>query len=712
MASILNSRIATYICRSTAQSIVFQVDHLSRIPLPVKTSDSLLLLENNCFRLKRFLVAFDLTERCFVIHSSLTNHKYDEFYRSVSLLLTFEGYCEKSVFPMYDLDENDTDAVIAETGTPAGWFPMIQRYDVLPPLPEGLPEIPADVLESLQTHERLNPEPQALSDLKQRLRSLYEAGPGAKEETDEADTDAENGEDEETNQIAVGARIPIPAETFLEELSQKLEVHPISVYWLLKEGIEQEGWRCLPDEQRLTKDRFTVLILRLLGHCWPKQIEAGEAVPDWADGDGIIPLMEGTDESTLYARLRNRLAADCGDEKVSVEENAFEGVMGKPLSEWVRKDFFRHHISQFKKRPIAWHLTSACWTSRPRQEASFECLVYYHKTDGNLLPKIRSHYVGPLMKRLELELRGLENGSGGGLTGEQESRKALLQDRIPELKTFDRVLSDVIANGFGPEDMKSMLRQYAVNDAMLCLKARWLKKMSGVVQVGPLAVWQQQADTTGLHADFSAWISEAIAHLDHHSHVVGPKPPEEKTLDTDPTSKELAGMICAEAETMLTDAMKCACTVWWKSFDSQVLKPVSEKIRDAKKELQSLKERSQYPESDVNVLAEIKRSIAILKSDIKVWQNELAIKTGQGKSVRDAIESWFFPEALTWEPWLAGQEMYDQLSSLNAKRPPPRTVQGICPAGKPLPSGYQRRGAGEHRAASKGRPVDGGCSGR
>jgi hypothetical protein len=145
---------------------------------------------------------------------------------------------------------------------------------------------------------------------------------------------------------------------------------------------------------------------------------------------------------------------------------------------------------------------------------------------------------------------------------------------------------------------------------------------------------------------------------------------------------------------MLAEAMKCACTVWWKSFDSQVLKPVSEKIRDAKKELQSLKERSQSLECDFKAISEIKRSIAILKSDIKVWQNELAIKTGQGKSVRDIIESWRCLEALpaptprqaglsacdaqaglTWEPWLAGQEMYDQLSSLNAKRPPPRTVR-------------------------------------
>ena len=668
VGAFLNSRLASYLLRLLSQSFCFNGCYVEALPL-IALSGRLEELIKLCEAMKTGLIGQYLTE-----------HRFNGVFRSINdsstaILHTIEWISEKIVMKMHGLDYKDEDIIFDETGTPAGWFPLIQGYDVLPPLPEGLPAVPLEVIEFLETHDRRAFALQELEALKQRLRSLYEAGPGAKEEKYGADGETKDSEDDENDQIAIGARIPIPAETFMEELSQKLEIHPISVYWLLEEGIEKNGWHCISEEQSLMKDRFTVLILRFLGHLWPKQIESGEANPGWADDDGIIPVMGGTDESTLYARLRDRLAADYGDEKVSSEENAFEDVMGKPLSEWVRNDFFRHHISQFKKRPIAWHLTGARWTRRPRQEAAFECFAYYHKTDGNLLPQIRSHYIGPLLKRLELELRGLENGNAAGLTGEQVSRKDFLRERIPELKTFDRILSDVIATGFGPENMKSMLRQYAVNDAMLCLKARWLKKLSGVIQVGPLADWQQQADQTGLHADFSTWISDAIAHLDHHCHVVGPKPPEEKTLDTDPTSKELAGMICAEAEAMLTDALKCACAVWWKSFDSQVLKPVSEKIRDAKKELQSLKEQSQYPESDVNVLAEIKRSIAILKSDIKVWQNELALKTGQGRSVRDAIESWRCPEALTWEPWLAGQEMYDQLSSLNAKRPPPRTIR-------------------------------------
>jgi len=150
---------------------------------------------------------------------------------------------------------------------------------------------------------------------------------------------------------------------------------------------------------------------------------------------------------------------------------------------------------------------------------------------------------------------------------------------------------------------------------------------------------------------------------------------EEKTFDSDRTAGELAEVICVEAEAMMTDALKCACTVWWKSFDSHVLKPVSEKIRDAKKELQSLKEESLDPENDFKAQSDIKRKMNALKSDIKAWQKELALKTGQGKTVRDTIESWSCPEALTWEPWLTGQDLYDQISSLNARRPPPQTVQ-------------------------------------
>jgi hypothetical protein len=40
-----------------------------------------------------------------------------------------ESFSEKLVFDAYGLDSDDTATVLAETGTPVGWFPLIQGYD-------------------------------------------------------------------------------------------------------------------------------------------------------------------------------------------------------------------------------------------------------------------------------------------------------------------------------------------------------------------------------------------------------------------------------------------------------------------------------------------------------------------------------------------------------------------------------------------------------
>jgi hypothetical protein len=669
----MNSRPVTYFARSlNPASVSMDKNYIERIPLTNNLLKTTVSVDANWYlSFKKYSYLTEIIDRAYECRINLW---LQSNLLSESILLSAEALLDERSSNAYGFSDTDKRALSEELGYAAGCFPLIENYHTLPPLPEGLPEIPEEVLTSLNTHERRAPEIQELAAIKSRLRTLYEAGPGAKEEIDDAYSDASDDDEEENEQAAVGARIPIPAETFLEELSQKLEVHPISVYWLLKEGIEKDGWHCLPEEQRLTKDRFTVLILRLLGHRWPKQIEAGEPVPTWADNDGIIPLLEGSEEATLYQRLRVRLAADHGDQQVSTEENTFSEIMGKSLNEWVKQGFFRHHISQFKKRPIAWHLTSARWNSRRGQEAACEFFIYCHKMDGDLLPKLRSHYLGPLQKRFELELHGLENQSGKDLSAEQETRKELLRAQIEELKSLDKTLAEVIADGFGPAGMKQPLRQYAINDAMLYLKVCWLRKLSTAIQNGPLEDWRKKADQTRQHADFSTWIAEAMMHLDYHCAVVGPQPPDEKTLRDDPTPADLARIICADAETMEADALKHACTVWWKSFNAHVLKPLSEKIRDAKKQIQSLKEIPQDPKGDFKKQSEVKRTMNSLKVDIKVWQNELAQRTVRGQGIKEAILSWRCPEAITWESWLVEQEMFDQVSSLNEKRPPPKTV--------------------------------------
>lgn len=53
----------------------------------------------------------------------------------------------------------------------------------------------------------------------------------------------------------------------------------------------------------MLEDRLSVLLLRLPGHRWSRQSEAGELVPDWADAEGTIPITSGASEPTAAERL-------------------------------------------------------------------------------------------------------------------------------------------------------------------------------------------------------------------------------------------------------------------------------------------------------------------------------------------------------------------------------------------------------------------------
>ena len=415
--AIAHSHLVSYLLRAVSPQLAFEVQTISQVPLPTTSIHALSLLVEGCEHLKACLVATDVTERNF---SCLRTP--NDFDLTAMWLHTLEGSSERIVCSAYGLSEASLSQVFQDTGTPVGWYPLIPGYQTPPPLPDALtlPDELRTALEShlatlpralavpntavsrqrpgtavpqpfpLGVHDHpatlppiaaaalpattlpdtavfvrchdtavsgLDLAPTAVSTpsiLKARLRALYEAGPGASTADDA--TDEVSGEDDAEIPVA-GAYLPIPTETFLEELSQRLQIHPISVYWLLQE-IRAEGARCKPEEQRMLEDRLSVLVLRLLGHRWPRQLEAGEPVPEWADRDGIIPLLPGAGEATLAERLRERLRAEDGDLGAQQAEALLAELTGQDLETWLRRAFFPRHVRQFKYRPIAWHLAS------------------------------------------------------------------------------------------------------------------------------------------------------------------------------------------------------------------------------------------------------------------------------------------------------------------------------------------------------------------
>jgi len=466
IATILNTHFSTYVVRALSQSLVFQVEHVGRIPfvknfIKEKNISILENINNNCTTLKEKITNDTIIEPYFNIDSLKFNHisSFGQFndnkIENTIISLIFEGFLERFVLNVYSLeDENTIRNILFETGTQASWHPLLINYDKMPIPIESLCKMNSDILNYMNKIQRLELTPDQFLNYKNHLQTLYETGPGMKIQIEENDT-ISSQEDEDS--LVIGARIPIPAETFIEELSQKMEIHPISLYWLLKEGIEKEGWRCLPEERRYTEDRFTVMILRLLGHRWPKQIEMGEPVPEWADADGIIPITAGTGQPSLLDRVRERIAEEFPGGNVHEIEREFEEIMGITLERWLSSEFFKHHISQFKKRPIAWQLASVPSGGRgrgSRAQPAFSCLVYYHKCDRDVLHKIRTQYVGDLISRYETELRTLEGRQE--LSGEQSTRKVQLENWLTELREFAQKLDVVSSTGFSSDFLKEV----------------------------------------------------------------------------------------------------------------------------------------------------------------------------------------------------------------------------------------------------------------
>ena len=463
--AIAQSHIFTFLLRSSSPQLSFEVNTLMQAPVSQRSSELLSCLLKLAEGIKELVVANTLTERNYIyVDNEIIQYSVS------SVLHSVEGFIEKKSVEAYSFSDETISIIMEETGIPAGWYPFIAGYDTLPVLPSKIDalKLPQEFLDHLTQHERIQVDNSEFIRVKANLQAFYEVGPGAKNvEVEENTVSSEGDSNEET---ISGVHIAIPTETFLEELSVKMKLHPISVYWLLEE-LKAEGVRCKPEEQRLLEDRLTVIVLRLLGHRWPKQIEAGESVPDWADADGIIPLVSGTGERTLSDHVRGRLAAEDGAISAQQTERLLAELIGQNLEQWLHTSFFTHHISQFKHRPIAWHLAStpvrgsnAADKGQKKKRVTsaqrtpvFECFVYYHACAGDVLARIRTQYVEPL---LQTERMKINNNQGFDA---DDTVALIARERINELEAFVDTLSEIEDHGFATSDLTKVVAAEALD---------------------------------------------------------------------------------------------------------------------------------------------------------------------------------------------------------------------------------------------------------
>ena len=432
IAAIFNSRLGSYLMRALSPGLEFGYKYVELFPMPTKIPERLPTLAKTAYQSARATKSRDPIEREYEalgVEALDSSGLYgtivkliQEKWHHIRTLLVAEAQIEEAVVEAYELSSDAITAVHQDIGTPVA-YTTTTAY--------GTSDIQIDLLSYLREGE---------VNVGEMVDESGEA------EIDEGD-DLQGG-------ISKGN--PLPPDSDLEEISLALGRHPDEVLRAF-EKLDPTLLRGAPILVRSTEDWFTDLALRLLGHRWPRQIEAGESIPAWADADGIIPLTEATGEPTLLDRVREHIAAEFESGDVTAIEREFEEIMGKPLGQWLTTEFFRHHISQFKKRPIAWQIQSGRFTTR--QKPAFACLVYYHKLDGATLATIQSQHVRPLRQRYETELRGIESIPAAARSARQDTRRVELEAAIHELRDFDAALEQVAAQGFASQALEKIVAQ-------------------------------------------------------------------------------------------------------------------------------------------------------------------------------------------------------------------------------------------------------------
>jgi hypothetical protein len=457
LIALANSNIIQFVFNAIEPTIDYHEGYFMSLPAPSTNQiSSLQILGEIAIAMKLRQTGETITERCFDIVSVAESLGVEQNSQARDALIhTIEGFNDRIIGDAYGLNKKDIDVISSEVGTPVDWYPLIAGYDSRPSLPNNynLPRFPQEFFNHLESHKRIDPSKELLFVIKNKLQNHYEIGPGAKdiEQDDTNETEEEgNSIEEETVLDTI-----IPIETFLEELSVKMQIHPISIYWLLEE-LKAEGARCKPEELRLLEDRLSTLVLRLLGHRWPKQLETGEPVPAWASSDGVIPLVVGTGEAALTEQVRARLRTENGELGVQQTEALLTELTGLSLEEWLRRRFFARHVSQFKYRPIAWHLASNPTNSAKKKHdvsqrnPAFECLLYYHACSGDALARIRTQYVEPLLRA---ERQKIQDAS----LVQDETTTMLANERIQELEAFVAKLRLIEEQGFICSELDNLI---------------------------------------------------------------------------------------------------------------------------------------------------------------------------------------------------------------------------------------------------------------
>ena len=167
------------------------------------------------------------------------------------------------------------------------------------------------------------------------------------------------------------------------------------------------------------------------------------------DNDNVIPI---TDEAyfgdDIVERFKKFISVVYGKETLNENLDFIAETLGKKgtetsedtLRRYFVNDFFNDHVKTYQKRPIYWLFDSG-------KKNGFKALIYMHRYNENLVPKIRLDYLHRMQTTYEKLLSDINYKLTTELSmtdkKEAQKRQADLNAKLQEIKEYDEKIAHI-----------------------------------------------------------------------------------------------------------------------------------------------------------------------------------------------------------------------------------------------------------------------------
>jgi len=159
-----------------------------------------------------------------------------------------------------------------------------------------------------------------------------------------------------------------------------------------------------------------------------RQVQEPSFMPD---EDNVIPVLEEEwFEDDIAERFKDFLKVTFGEANFEENLSFLEEAIGRDIRSYFVKDFYKHHVRMYKKRPIYWLFSSP--------KGSFNVLIYMHRYQPDTLSIILNDYLVQYREKLGAHKSLLENRSISANASQGEKSKA-----VKEIDKINKILSEL-----------------------------------------------------------------------------------------------------------------------------------------------------------------------------------------------------------------------------------------------------------------------------